>query len=213
MRRTFAVLLVPVFLSACGSSGSDTYEADDVGKVLSTAEGTVISSREVEIEGKTGPIGAVAGGAAGGAAGYGLSSGSGPITVLGALVGAGAGYLAESTFNDREGYEYVVQMDDGRVVTLVQNRDDDEQPIKDGEPVLVQYGDSYTRIIPLPQNLGAAAPGASGAWINPDTLPPGQKPPGSLLDSDTPEETPGGAAATGAGGQPTAPGGTTGPSY
>ena len=206
MRRVFAVLLVPVFLSACGTPGADTYDAEDVGKVLSTAEGTVVSSREVEIEGSTGPVGALAGGAAGGAAGYGLSSGSGPITVLGALVGAGAGYLAESTFNDRQGYEYVVQMDDGRVVTLVQNREDDEEePIKDGAPVLVQYGDNYTRIIPLPQNLGATPTGASGTWVNPDTLSPGQKPPGSLLDSDTPAATP--PAATGAGGQQPVSGG------
>ena len=210
MRRVSAVLFVSLFVAACGTSGSDTYEAGDVGKVLSTAEGTVISSREVEIEGETGPVGALAGGAAGGATGYGLTGGSGAVTVLGALVGAGAGYLAESTFNDRQGYEYVVRMDDGRVVTLVQNRDDDEQPIKDGEPVLVQYGDSYTRIIPLPQNLGATPPGgAGGAWVNPDTLPPGQKPPGSLLDSDTPAETPPGAA--GAGGQ--APGGGGAGSY
>ncbi|MDJ0942155.1 MAG: hypothetical protein QNJ30_01725 [Kiloniellales bacterium] len=189
MRRLFAVLLVPMFLGACGTSSSDTYDAEDVGKVLSTAEGTVLSSREVEIEGSTGPVGALAGGAAGGATGYGLTGGSGPITVLGALVGAGAGYLAESTFNDRDGYEYVVRMDDGRVVTLVQNRGDQEEPIKDGAPVLVQYGDTYTRIIPLPQNLGSTAPGASGTWINPDTLPPGQKPPGSLVDSDTPADT------------------------
>ena len=189
MRRVLAVLLVPIFLGACGTSSSDTYDAEDVGKVLSTAEGTVLSSREVDIEGSTGPVGALAGGAAGGAAGYGLSSGSGPITILGALVGAGAGYLAESTFNDRDGYEYVVRMDDGRVVTLVQNRGDEEEPIKDGAPVLVQYGDSYTRIIPLPQNLGGSAPGATGTWINPDTLPPGQKPPGSLEDSDSPADT------------------------
>ncbi len=199
MRRVSAVIFLSLFVSACGTSGSDTYEAGDVGKVLSTAEGTVISSREVEIEGDTGPVGALAGGAAGGATGYGLTGGSGAITVLGALVGAGAGYLAESTFNDRDGYEYVVRMDDGRVVTLVQNRDSDEEPIKDGEPVLVQYGDSYTRIIPLPQNLGSSTPGAAGGWINPDTLPPGQKPPGSLLDSDTPAEATVGA--TGAGGQ------------
>lgn len=208
MRRVSAVLFVSLFLAACGTSGSGTYEAGDVGKVLSTAEGTVVSSREVEIEGETGPVGALAGGAAGGATGYGLTGGSGPITVLGALVGAGAGYLAESTFNDRQGYEYVVRMDDGRVVTLVQNRDDDEQAIKDGQPVLVQYGDNYTRIIPLPQNLGSTAPGASGgSWVNPDTLPPGQKPPGSLLDSDPPA---GAAAGSAGGGQAPSGGGGAG---
>ena len=187
MKRLSAVLVLTLALGACASSGSDTYTAEDVGKVISTAEGTVVTSREVDIEGKTGPIGALAGGAAGGATGYGLSGGSGALTVLGAVAGAGVGYLVESVVNDGTGIEYVIQMEDGRTVTLVQNKESsDEQPIKDGQPVLIQYGDTYTRVIPLPQNLDSASP--TGAWVNPDSLPPGKKPKGSLLDSGDPVE-------------------------
>ena len=195
MKRLPVVIAMAGMLGACATSTSDTYTAEDVGKVISTAEGTVVSSREVEIEGETGPVGALAGGAAGGAAGYGLSGGGGAITVLGALVGAGVGYLVESGVNDREGIEYVIQMDDGRVVTLVQNKESGEEtPIQNGAPVLVQYGDSYTRIVELPQNVKPGSTG-TGGWINPDTLPPGERPPGSDVDSDVP-----GAAGGGGGG-------------
>lgn len=194
MKRLPVVIAMAGLLGACATSTSDTYTAEDVGKVISTAEGTVVSSREVEIEGETGPVGALAGGAAGGAAGYGLSGGGGAITVLGALVGAGVGYLVESGVNDREGIEYVIQMDDGRVVTLVQNKESGEEaPIQNGAPVLVQYGDSYTRIVELPQNVKPGSTG-TGGWINPDTLPPGEKPPGSELDSDVPGASGGGGS-------------------
>ena len=187
MKRLSAVLVLTLALGACATSSSDTYTADDVGKVISTAEGTVVTSREVEIEGKTGPVGALAGGAAGGATGYGLSGGSGAVAVLGAVAGAGVGYLVESVVNDGTGIEYVIQMEDGRTVTLVQNKEaTDEEPIKDGQPVLIQYGDAYTRVIPLPQNLDSAPP--SGVWVNPDSMPPGEKPKGSLLDSGAPVE-------------------------
>ena len=187
MKRLSAVLVLTLALGACATSGSDTYTAEDVGKVISTAEGTVVTSREVDIEGKTGPIGALAGGAAGGATGYGLSGGSGAVAVLGAVAGAGVGYLVESVVNDGTGIEYVIQMDDGRTVTLVQNKESsDEEPIKDGQPVLIQYGDTYTRVIPLPQNLDSATP--TGVWVNPDSLPPGKEPKGKRLDSGDPAE-------------------------
>jgi len=88
------------------------------------------------------------------------------------VVGAGIGYLAEKEIRSGEGIEYIVELEDGRVVTLVQNRADEEQPIPDGEPVLVQFGSQYTRIRPLDTDSAAgASAGGSGAgsgWVNPD---------------------------------------------
>ena len=53
-------------------------------------------------------------------------------------------------------------MDDGRTVTLVQNRAADEVPLADGTPVLVQVSGQYTRVIADPQ------PDGGGAWVDPD---------------------------------------------
>jgi hypothetical protein len=85
--------------------------------------------------------------------------------VLGGLVGAGIGYLSQQQLNNREGIEYVLEMDDGRTVTLVQNRADDEVPLADGTPVLVQVSGQYTRVIADPR----AERMAGADWVDPDT--------------------------------------------
>ena len=50
------------------------------------------------------------------------------VAIVGGLVGAGIGYMAEKQMKDRDGIEYVLEMDDGRLVTLVQNRESDVDP-------------------------------------------------------------------------------------
>ena len=147
-RYPLAALMV-FLLGACSTSTSDTYNAKDVGSVIDTTEATVLTSRVVNIEGgENSGAGAVAGGAAGGATGLviGGSGSSGTAGfLLGAVVGAATGYFVEESARSREGIEYVVRMNDGRVVTLVQNREEGEEPLPDGAPVLVQYGNDNGR--------------------------------------------------------------------
>jgi outer membrane lipoprotein SlyB len=134
----------------------------------------VVSSRVVEIKGESTGYGSLAG-AAGGAtvAGATIGSGSGSTiaAILGGIIGLGAGYLAEERLRDDEGIEYVLQMEDGRLVTLVQNRADDEEPLPDGTPVLVQQGGMYSRVIQRPE-MDATTPGGGGGggggWVDPD---------------------------------------------
>jgi len=196
-RYSVAVLTL-LFLTACSTSDSDTYNAGDVGAVIDTSEATILSSRVVNIDGgDNSKVGAVAGGAVGGTAGYvvaGNNSARGLGVVLGTVIGAAAGYLAEDAAREREGIEYIVRMNDGRVVTLVQNRAEAEEPIANGTPVLVQYGQDYTRVIARPDGAASAAGGGSGAgggsdggdsgWSNPDapTEASGETGSGSLQD-------------------------------
>jgi outer membrane lipoprotein SlyB len=169
--RSLAFLLVASLLVAgCARSSSSTYEAVDVGRTIETAQGAIVASRPVQIKGEPGKAGPVAGAAIGGA-GTGLAmggaSGSGWAAILGAVIGAGIGYVAEQQMSNREGIEYIVQMDDGRTVTIVQNREEEEQPLADGTPVLVQYSGKYTRVL-------AAPPGTKrrggGGWVDPDSM-------------------------------------------
>ncbi|MDX1710741.1 MAG: glycine zipper 2TM domain-containing protein, partial [Rhodovibrionaceae bacterium] len=167
MRRGLlaGVLAGCLAVSACATPDSDTYTSSDVGQTIETSQGRVLSSRPVDIKSEEGgTAGTLAGGAVGGAAGYGVGSGSGQLlaTVIGAVVGASIGYLAEKEIRSGEGIEYIVELEDGRVVTLVQNRAGDEQPIADGEPVLVQFGSQYTRIRALDSDSTGAVTG-SGA--------------------------------------------------
>lgn len=186
VKRLLAAVAVVTVVAGCSNPSSSRYDSGDVGRTIETTPGAVISSRVVEISGDSKSVGPLAGGAAGAAAtglAYG-GRGSGFAAILGGLVGAGAGYLIESSARNREGIEYIVRMNDGRTVTLVQNRQTDEVPIADGTPVLVQVSGRYTRVIPDPTadrstaagggpsagGTGGTSAGASGGWIDPDTV-------------------------------------------
>ena len=172
MRAVAFSLWAALLLAGCAHPSGSTYEAGDVGRTIETAQGSVVSSRVVRIAGESDAVGPVAGGALG-AAGSALAfQGSGLVAVIGGVLGAGAGYLAQSRMNNRDGIEYVLQMDDGRTVTLVQNRAAEEAPLPDGTPVLVQVSGQYTRVIadPRAERMGGAD------WIDPDVVPEEEAP-------------------------------------
>jgi outer membrane lipoprotein SlyB len=167
MRAVAGLAAAALLVAGCAHPSSGTYESGDVGRTIETAQGSVVSSRPVKISGDVNAVGPVAGGALG-AAGSALAfQGSGLIAVIGGVLGAGVGYLTQQQLNNREGIEYVLQMDDGRTVTLVQNRASDEAPLPEGTPVLVQVSGQYTRVIPDPraERVGGAD------WVDPDTRP------------------------------------------
>jgi outer membrane lipoprotein SlyB len=171
MRAVAFSLVAALLLVGCSHPSGSTYESGDVGRTIETTQASVVSSRVVKISGQPNAVGPVAGGALG-AAGSALAfQGSGLVAVIGGVLGAGAGYLAQKQMNNREGIEYVLQMDDGRTVTLVQNRADNEAPLPDGTPVLVQVSGQYTRIIadPRAERMGAD-------WVDPDALPEEESP-------------------------------------
>lgn len=155
-----ALLLV----SGCVNSSKNVYEGKDVGRMIDTTEATVVSSRVVNIKEESKGYGPLAGAAVGGV-GAGLAANAnhnvGLIAALGALAGAGIGYFAEQWGRNRDGIEYTVRTQDGRVMTLVQNKDSDETPIAAGKAVLVQHAGTYTRVIEKPEGL-------EDQWRNPD---------------------------------------------
>lgn len=159
VRWSLAAVMM-LLAAGCATSSTDTYDDGDVGRILRTEKATVISSREIEIEGNPSAVGPIIGGAAGAAgAGFGFRDGNaGLAAVIGGLLGAGAGYLIEKQALSGEGFEYIVEMPDGKVVTLVQNKESDSVPIADGTPVIVQFGRDYVRIIEEPVALRGKNP-------------------------------------------------------
>ena len=167
MRAVAGLLIAALLLAGCAHPSSTTYQTGDVGRTIETTQASIVSSRLVNIAGGANGVGPLAGGALG-AAGSGLAfQGSGLVAVIGAVLGAGIGHFAQTQLNNREGIEYVLEMDDGRTVTLVQNRQSDEPPLPDGTPVLVQVSGQYTRVIadPRAERVGGAD------WVDPDTVP------------------------------------------
>lgn len=151
----FAAVALALVVAGCGHQTSSTYNADEVGRVLDTSRATVLSSRVVEIsgEGEQSGYGPLVGAAAGASGGYLVGGGdAGQVigSVLGGLVGAGLGWAAEQYVDSREGIEYVLRLESGKDVTLIQNREGEETPLAAGTPVLIQRGGSYARVIADP---------------------------------------------------------------
>jgi outer membrane lipoprotein SlyB len=137
-------------LSGCATStAGDTYSRGEVGQVNQVQMGTVVGVRQVKIEGTKSGVGTTAGVIAGGAAGSQIGGGTTENIiggVAGAVVGGLIGAAAEEGLTRDTGYEYVVRLDDGRTVTIVQAGD---VAIAPGTRVQVIFGER-ARVVPAP---------------------------------------------------------------
>lgn len=202
--------LAAMLLAGCGSSNRNTYSSADVGKVIETTPGRVVAAREVKISGERSGLGTIGGGVAGIAIGssVGRKSGSTTGAVVGTaagLLGALVGTLAEEMLSSRSGIEYTVQTGDGRMITVVQNRESGEVVLPPGSPVMVQWGGGYSRVLP-DQSFGAAAaygsppaaPAAGGGTAAGGlAAPPAGAPAGEGMRGGAPAVPPSGGRAPG----------------
>lgn len=135
-----------LFLNGCASNISPkNYSVGSVGQVNRTVSATVISVRQVDIAGTTG-----LGGSAGTATGALVGSAAGNnarANIVGAIGGAVVGGLAgaaiEANATKQKGMEYVVETENGNLMTIVQGTD---TVFAEGEKILVLYG-SPSRLI------------------------------------------------------------------
>jgi len=150
--KTLVILGVAIAaLGGCASNLSpQTYSVGSVGQVNRTVAATVIGAREVDIAGTTGvgggagmATGAVVGSAAGGNNARGNIVGG----IGGAIVGALAGAAIEANATKQKGMEYVVETENGNLMTIVQGLD---TVFAAGQKVLVLYG-SPSRLIADPR--------------------------------------------------------------
>lgn len=146
-----------VFIAACllmvgcvPNVRPDSYSVGSVGQVNRTVAGKVISVREIHIDGTQGG-GALAGGSIGAVAGSSVGGGdrANAVGALGgAVVGAIVGAAMERGVSAQMGVEYVVQTENGNLMTVVQGT---EPVLPAGQAVLVLYG-SPARIIADPRS-------------------------------------------------------------
>ncbi|MBQ69727.1 hypothetical protein CL689_06700 [Candidatus Saccharibacteria bacterium] len=119
-----------------------------VGQAGHVKIGTIIAARDVVIQSQNGSIGSLAGAAIGGLAGSKVGGGSGRIagSILGAVAGGMAGSAIERNIRQSNGVELIIQLDDGRQMSLIQEKD---FPYRTGVKVTVsQYGREF-RASPL----------------------------------------------------------------
>ena len=138
--KKFAILLVlplALLVNACTSRiGANEYATAGTGQVNRAVKGTIVSG-----------AGTLIGGAAGGVAGS-MIGGSDAAHILGAIggavVGGMAGDAAQGALSRQGGYEYVVQLDTGGLITVTQGTDVLLTP---GQKCLVLYG-KQARVVP-----------------------------------------------------------------
>ena len=109
------------------SQGGRTYSRDQAQRPLEVYYGTVLNVADVQIQGRESGAGATGGAIVGGIVGSTIGSGRGRrlATTGGAVAGAAAGSAAEQSRAIRPGIEIEVELDDGRIMVVVQEKDDE----------------------------------------------------------------------------------------
>lgn len=154
-------------LSACttpGLGGGD-YDRGAVRGEQSVRLATVMSVRNVRIEGTHSGAGALTGAAVGGLAGHtvGQARGNDIATIGGAVAGALLGSVVEQGSTGQTGVEVTVQYDNGRLSAITQGAD---ESFKVGDRVMVTSGSGVTRVTKV----------AAGSALNIPPPPPGSAP-------------------------------------
>jgi outer membrane lipoprotein SlyB len=148
LTAALALAVAGLITAGCAAPVGGPYAGPgDYGRANYTETGTIVSTREVLVrsDGRGGAIvGAVAGGATGAALG-GDTGGSIAGGLLGALIGGILGSEIEKSAGTHEGIEYVIELDNGRTVTVIQ---DPSRYFEPGTRVRVIFGD-YVRVVPI----------------------------------------------------------------
>ena len=149
MKTQAAIVLVSALITGCaGGLKGDTYTREDARKVQQVQYGVVESAIPVVIEGnRQGIVGTGAGTIIGGLAGSTVGKGRGAeiSAVLGAVVGGIAGSSLEEGLTRAQGQEITVQMEDGRVLSIVQEVEE-ENFFRPGDRIRLLRLNGVTRV-------------------------------------------------------------------
>lgn len=141
-----AALLAAVTLAGCASSQSgSSYGRATTRQEMTVRLGVVESVRPVTIEGSQSAVGTLGGAAIGGIAGSNMGKGKGSSVgaVLGAVLGGVAGQAAEESMTKKEGIEVTVKLDNGQMIAVVQEADEQFRP---GDKVRVLSNGGQSRV-------------------------------------------------------------------
>jgi outer membrane lipoprotein SlyB len=127
LRVLLVLALIGLVACQATSQGGRTVSREQAQRPLTVYNGTVLSVADVQIQGRESGVGAVGGAVVGGIVGSTIGGGRGRTlaTTGGALAGAAGGSAVEQRRATRSGLEIEVELDDGRIMVIVQERDDE----------------------------------------------------------------------------------------
>jgi len=141
-----AALIAAVALAGCAPTSSNTYSRDQLNQAAIVETGRIISMRTVPVE-TSGDTGALVGAGVGGVAGS-FIGGDWRSNLLagiaGAVVGGVAGSAAERAGTASNATEFIVEVDGGGTIAVVQTNDD---ALRVGDRVTILRG-QRTRLTP-----------------------------------------------------------------
>ncbi len=152
-RLKFLFIVLSFFLTQCTKElGSDVYSDSEAGSVKQTYKGIVINARQVTVKAADklaeNDLGTIGGGVAGGLLGSTVGKGRGSTIglVLGAVAGALSGAAVQDKLSTQKGMEYVIELNSGRLLTIVQGT---KPQLQSGQSVIVMVGNKgRSRVVP-----------------------------------------------------------------
>jgi outer membrane lipoprotein SlyB len=155
MKKIAVLMMLPALMlaDACTTDiGANQYSSSSVGSVNRVVMGKIISVRQVQVRDDDRSAGTAVGAIAGGLAGSQVGKGN-TATILGAvggtLIGGAAGNMAQRGMSAQSGYEYVIQLDNGSIITIIQGSD---ILLAAGQRCMILYGDGSSRARVVPYN-------------------------------------------------------------
>ena len=153
MTRTLAGLAFSValaVLAGCTTTRPDVIGRQDANRMSTVLDGTVLSVRDVTVEGSQSGVGASAGGVVGAIAGSSVGGrrDSAAGAVLGAVAGAVAGNAVERMTTREEAVEIMVQLSNGERRAIVQAKG--SEALKAGDRVVIVTTGGKARVSRAP---------------------------------------------------------------
>jgi len=122
------IVMFSAMVIGCQSTASRTYTSSQAQAPMAVYYGTVLKASDVVIQDRQTGAGAVTGGVTGGIIGGAIGGSHGRPSpggaIIGSMIGVGIGAATELAATTRQGIELEVEMDDGRIMVIVQEKDD-----------------------------------------------------------------------------------------
>ena len=165
MIKTLTAAAALAFMAACTTTSPDIVQRGDAQRLATVQDATVLSVRNVTVDGNQSGAGGVTGAVVGGVAGSSRSSGreQAVIGVVGAVAGAVIGNAIERSATKEDAVEILLQMKNGDRRAVVQAKA--SETFNPGDPVILVTTGGKTRVQRAPagtqptQPLPAPVPG------------------------------------------------------
>ena len=131
-------LCLTLAFGGCAKSTGTSYTKDEARSVQTVDRGKIVSLAEVTIEQDSSLLGPALGGTLGGVIGSTMGRGAGRVlaTAGGAVIGAVAGAFGEKAARTEKAYEFMIDLENGSTISVVQAIDDTRFAVGDQVRVL-----------------------------------------------------------------------------